>query len=82
MTGRDGWRRATAGPRPAAGRQRPGPDGTIEVDLEVASEQWVRALLFRLAPHATLLAPADYADAFSAAARATLSLYEGDGVDS
>ena len=62
--------------------QRPGPDGTIEVDLEVASEQWVRALLFRLAPHATLLAPADYADAFSAAARATLSLYEDDGVDS
>ena len=62
--------------------QRPGPDGTIEVDLEVASEQWVRSLLFRLAPHATLLAPADYADAFTAAARATLSLYEGDRVDS
>ena len=38
--------------------QRPGPDGTIDVDLEVASEQWVRSLLFRLAPHATLLAPA------------------------
>ena len=62
--------------------QRPGPDGTIDVDLEVASEQWVRSLLFRLAPHATLLAPDDYAEAFTAAARATLSLYEADRVDS
>ena len=61
--------------------QRPGPDGTVDVDLEVASEQWVQSLLFRLAPHATLLAPAGYADSFAAAARATLSLYEGDGVD-
>ena len=61
--------------------QRPGPDGTVEVDLEVASEQWVQSLLFRLAPHATLLAPAHYAESFAAAARTTLSLYEGDGVD-
>ena len=62
--------------------QRPGPRGTIDVDLEVASEQWAQALLFRLAPHATLLAPAAYADTFTAAAREALSLYEGDGVDS
>ena len=62
--------------------QRPGPDGTIDVDLEVASEQWAQALLFRLAPHATLIAPADYADTFTAAARSTLSLYGTDGVDS
>jgi proteasome accessory factor C len=61
--------------------QRPGPDGTVDVDLEVASEQWVQSLLFRLAPHATLLAPADYADTFTAAARSTLSLYQADGVD-
>jgi proteasome accessory factor C len=51
------------------------------VDLEVASEQWVRSLLLRLAPHATLLAPAHYAEALTAEARATLSLYEDDGVD-
>ncbi len=62
--------------------QRPGPDGTVDVDLEVASEQWAQSLLFRLAPHATLLAPAHYATSFSAAARATLSLYGADGVDS
>jgi proteasome accessory factor C len=61
--------------------QRPGPDGTVDVDLEVASEQWVRSLLLRLAPHATLLAPAHYAEALTAEARATLSLYEDDGVD-
>jgi proteasome accessory factor C len=62
--------------------QRPGPDGTVDVDLEVASEQWAQSLLFRLAPHATLIAPAAYADTFTAAARATLSLYGADGVDS
>lgn len=61
--------------------QRPGPDGTVDVDLEVASEQWVQSLLFRLAPHATLIAPAEYGDTFTAAARSTLSLYQGDGVD-
>ncbi len=62
--------------------QRPGPDGTVDVDLEVASEQWVQALVLRLAPHATLLAPAAYVAAFTAAARSTLSLYEDGGVDS
>lgn len=61
--------------------QRPGPDDTIDVDLEVASEQWAQSLLFRLAPHATLLAPAHYAASFTATARSTLSLYEDDGVD-
>ena len=61
--------------------QRPGPDQTIDVDLEVASEEWVKSLLLRLAPHARLLAPAPYAEAFGAAALATLRLYEDDGVD-
>jgi len=61
--------------------QRPGPDQTIDVDLEVASEEWVKSLLLRLAPHAQLLAPAAYAEAFGAAALATLRLYEDDGVD-
>ena len=66
---------------PVTGR-RPGPDGTIDVDLEVASEEWVKSLLLRLAPHAELLAPAAYADAFTTAARAALRMYEDDGVDS
>ena len=48
---------------PVTGR-RPGPDGTIDVDLEVASEEWVKSLLLRLAPHAELLAPAAYAARF------------------
>lgn len=62
--------------------QRPGPDGTIDVDLEVASEQWAQALLFRLAPHGTLLAPAAWVETFADQARAALSLYQDDGVDS
>jgi proteasome accessory factor C len=62
--------------------QRPGPDGTTEVDLDVASEEWVQALLLRLSPHATLVAPAAWAAAFTDAAQSTLSLYEDDGVDS
>ncbi|GAB3039749.1 protein pafC [Nocardioides flavus (ex Wang et al. 2016)] len=63
--------------------QRPGPDDTVDVDLEVASEEWVTSLLLRLAPHATLLAPAAYADSFTAVARAALSHYvHDDGVDS
>jgi proteasome accessory factor C len=61
--------------------QRPGPDGSVDVDLEVASEQWAHALLFRLAPHARILAPAEYAETFRAAARSALSRYD-DGVDS
>ena len=60
--------------------RRPGADGTLEVDLEVASEEWLRSLVLRLAPHAVVLAPDDFARSFSASARATLSLYEGDGV--
>lgn len=62
--------------------QRPGPNGTIDVDLEVASEPWVQSLLFRLAPHATLLAPESYAETLRAVAREALRLYEDDGVDS
>ncbi|WP_231252268.1 helix-turn-helix transcriptional regulator [Nocardioides furvisabuli] len=61
--------------------QRPGPDDTVDVDLEVASEQWVRSLLLRLAPHATVLAPTEHAEAFSASARAALRHYQADGVD-
>ena len=34
---------------------RPGPDGTVEVDLLVADERWLRRLLIRLAPYARVL---------------------------
>ena len=61
--------------------RRPGPGESVEVDLEVASEQWAQALVLRLAPHATLLAPQAYVESFTAAARAALSHYEVDGVD-
>lgn len=61
--------------------QRPGPDGTVDVDLPVASEPWLRSLLLRLAPHATVLAPAEHAATLAATARAALRHYQADGVD-
>ncbi len=53
----------------------PGPDGTLDVVLDVASEAWLRQLLFRVAPHASVIAPRDFADSFTATARAALQLY-------
>jgi proteasome accessory factor C len=50
--------------------------GRIEVVLLVADERWLTRLMLRLAPHATVLSPAAYADTFTAAAQRTLSLYE------
>lgn len=61
--------------------QRPGPDGTVDVDLPVAGEPWLRSLLLRLAPHATVLAPAEHAATLAATARAALRHYEDDRVD-
>lgn len=55
---------------------RPLPDGSLEVDLLVADERWLRRLLLRLAPHAWVVAPAAYAETFAAAAREALSLYD------
>jgi proteasome accessory factor C len=49
--------------------------GALEVDLLVADERWLQRLLLRLAPHARVLRPTAYDDAFTAAARAALSLY-------
>lgn len=59
---------------------RPGPDGTLDVDLEVASEAWLRQLVLRLAPHARVLAPQEFAKAFTSGARDSLSLYQDGGV--
>jgi proteasome accessory factor C len=57
---------------------RPLPDGGVEVDLQVADERWLTRLLLRLAPYATVLAPADFTESFSVAARQALSLYGDD----
>jgi proteasome accessory factor C len=45
------------------------------VELQVADERWLTRLLLRLAPHADVVAPAAYGEAFTAAARDALSLY-------
>ncbi|PUA79308.1 helix-turn-helix transcriptional regulator [Nocardioides currus] len=58
----------------------PGPDGALDVVLDVASEAWLHQLLFRIAPHAEVLEPRDFAESFTASARAALSLYEVPGV--
>jgi proteasome accessory factor C len=59
---------------------RPGPHGSLDVDLEVASEAWLRQLLFRVAPHARVVAPHEFAESFTAGAQAAVSLYTDRGV--
>ncbi|HXH78159.1 WYL domain-containing protein [Nocardioides sp.] len=54
-----------------------GPGGTLDVALDVASEAWLQQLLFRVAPHARVVAPQEFAESFTANAQATLRLYEG-----
>jgi proteasome accessory factor C len=54
---------------------RPLRGGGLEVDLLVADERWFQRLLLRLAPHATVVAPPEYAERFTAAAQDTLGLY-------
>ena len=54
---------------------RPRRGGVLEVDLLVADERWLQRLLLRLAPHAHVLSPAGYDQAFTDRARAALSLY-------
>ncbi|GAB2454429.1 WYL domain-containing protein [Nocardioides hungaricus] len=54
---------------------RPRRGGTLEVDLLVADERWLQRLLLRLAPHARVLSPAGYDEAFADRARTTLGLY-------
>jgi proteasome accessory factor C len=57
---------------------RPGPDGTVEVDLLVADERWLRRLLMRLAPYARVLSPGELDTDFRATAQRTLSLYTSE----
>lgn len=58
----------------------PGPDGTLDVVIDVASEAWLHQLLFRVAPHASVIAPQEFAESFTANARAALRHYQGGGV--
>jgi proteasome accessory factor C len=50
-------------------------DGSLEVDLLVAEERWLTRLLLRLAPHARVLSPPEYAEAFADAVREARALY-------
>lgn len=54
---------------------RPRRGGVLEVDLLIADEQWLDRLLLRLAPHAQVLSPPEFAESFTARAQDTLSLY-------
>ena len=51
-------------------------DGSQEVSLHVGDPQWLERLLLRLAPHAQVVGPQEFADTFRARARAALRLYE------
>ena len=50
--------------------------GDLEVDLLVADERWLRRLLLRLAPHARVVSPPEFAESFQAVAQAALGLYD------
>ena len=51
------------------------PDGDLEVDVLVADERWLRRLLLRVAPHARVVGPPEFAAGFTAVAQETLRLY-------
>ena len=53
------------------------PDGSLEVDLLVADRRWLERLVLRLAPQATVVRPADWADAVTARADDAIRLYQG-----
>jgi len=50
--------------------------GNAVVRMAVVSEQWLRTLLLRLGPHATVLAPEEWHDLGADAARQLLARYE------
>lgn len=56
-------------------------EDAIEVDLRVADERWLTRLLLRLAPHAEVVAPQEFTESFTAAARSALRLYAEPDVD-
>lgn len=50
-------------------------DGAVEVEMEVASPVWLHQLLLRVAPHASVVVPREFAETFTAVARDALRLY-------
>lgn len=54
---------------------RPQAEGVLEVDLPVADPRWLMRLLLRLAPYASVVAPQEFTEAFTATAQDTLALY-------
>ena len=56
-------------------RVAPLSDGRLEVDLLVADPRWLTRLLLRLAPHAEVVSPAEWAGRFTEEAQRTLRLY-------
>jgi proteasome accessory factor C len=55
---------------------RPQPDGGAEVDLLVGDERWLRRLVLRLTPYATVVSPAHFGDGAAEAIRRALALYD------
>ncbi|QZY27671.1 helix-turn-helix transcriptional regulator [Nocardioides coralli] len=56
------------------------PDGSLEVDLDVADRRWLQRLLLRLAPHARIVSPAAWQAELADTARETMRLYGADDV--
>lgn len=50
-------------------------DRSVEVDLRVRDERWLRRLLLRLAPHAGVVRPRELGEALTAQAARALTLY-------
>lgn len=59
---------------------RPMPEGGLEVDLLVADRRWLERLMLRLAPHAGVVRPAEWAGSLTARAGEAIRLYEGEEV--
>jgi len=51
------------------------PDGGLEVDLYTSDERWLLRLMLRLTPHAEVVAPQEFTEAFRRTASETLGLY-------
>lgn len=59
--------------------RRDGPDGTLDVDLSVTSEDWLTRLLLRLAPHAHVVGDDAATAAVAQTVRRALTLYGEHG---
>ncbi|HVF04900.1 MAG TPA: WYL domain-containing protein [Frankiaceae bacterium] len=57
------------------------PGGGVRLDLRVHDDGWLRRLLLRLGPHASVVAPASLAAAVASAAREALAAYAELGED-